>query len=111
MEVHSTDVATKAKYWPIFAKLIMGEWSFGGEKYKFPVEGKEATDWVCELAPGSTGCDWIFLTCAKYLARIINLKREKDLLKIGNYMFIAWLKMGFHLQHEHDQDIGVTKED
>lgn len=107
--VHSTNIATKAKYWPVFAKLIEGEWKFGGEKYKFPTVNKEATDWVCELGPGATGCDWIFLTCAKYLGRIINLKREKDLLKIANYMFIAWLKMGFHLNEEHDQDVGVSK--
>ena len=75
----------------------------GGEKYSLG-ENREATDWVNELRPGKTGIDWIIQTIAKYLARFINFGREKDLLKIGGWGYIAWLKKGFFKNKVHDSD-------
>jgi hypothetical protein len=104
--IHNTDIETKRKYFSKFSELIGNQFNHGGEKYAFPIEGKEATDWICELVPGATGVDWVLGTCAKYLGRFINQRREKDLLKIATYMYIIWLKMGFHLKEEHDEDTG-----
>jgi hypothetical protein len=106
MKVYNTDVNTKREYWPVFEEMIRNQFEHGGEKYA--LEGqpdKEATDWVCELSPGKTGCDWILQTMAKYLGRFLNFRREKDLLKIATYCFIAWLKCGFHLQEQHEEDV------
>jgi hypothetical protein len=41
----------------------------------------------------------------KYLGRYKNFRREKDLLKIATYMYIAWLKEGYHKLEVHDEDI------
>jgi len=67
------------------------------------------TDWVCEIVPGETGVDWVLGTMAKYIGRFINFKREKDLLKIATYCYIVWLKMGFHLNKDHDEDVNIKK--
>lgn len=103
--VINTDVKTKTKNWPKFEKLLRNQWTHGGDKYTLPDDpDKEVTDWVCELSPGKTGYDWILQTIAKYCGRYINFGREKDLLKIATYSFIAWLKAGYHLQNKHDED-------
>ena len=105
-KVYNTDVATKHKYWPMFEQMIRNQFEHGGEKYALIDQpDKESTDWLCELSPGKTGFDWIFQTIAKYCARYINFRREKDLLKIATYAYIAWLKAGFHLDAIHDEDI------
>jgi len=104
--IHNTDIKTKRENWSKFTKLIENQLEHGGSKYA--LEGqpdKESTDWVCELVPGDTGIDWILGTMAKYLARYKNFGREKDLLKISTYAYIIWLKHGFHLQGEHDEDV------
>ncbi len=58
------------------------------------------------LAWGEEGLLW---TINKYLYRFKNQHREKDLLKIATYMYILWLKYGFHLSKEHDTDTGKGK--
>lgn len=105
-KVYNTSVKVKVENWHKFAKLIENQFSHGGDKYTLDGQpDKEATDWVCELSPGKTGFDWIFQTISKYCARYINFQREKDLLKIACYCYIAWLKSGAHLKEEHDEDI------
>ena len=109
-KIYNTDIATKRKYWPLFEKMIRNQFEAGGEKYA--LEGqpdKESTDWVCEVVPGKTGVDWVLGTMAKYIARFINFRREKDLLKIATYCFIIWLKYGFHLEDHHDEDVETPK--
>lgn len=105
-KVYDTNVEMKRKYWPTFEEMIRNQFEHGGEKYSLIGQPeKESTDWLCELSPGKTGFDWIFQTIAKYCARYINFKREKDLLKIATYAYIAWLKAGYHLRTEHEEDI------
>jgi len=96
----NTDVETKRKYWPMFEKMIRGQFEYGGKKYQL-ADDKEITDWVCELG----GWEWILGTMAKYLGRFKNEQREKDLLKIATYCFILWLKFGFQLTALHDEDV------
>lgn len=102
-KVWNTDIETKQKYWPKFAEFIENQFKFGGKKYQLS-NGKEITDWVCELSPGKTGADWVIQTICKYGGRFINLQLEQDIFKIATYAFIMWLKMGFHLKDEHDED-------
>jgi len=102
-KTYNTDTKTKKECWPQFAKLIENQFIHGGDKYALN-DGKEATDWVCELSGGETGADWILQTMCKYIARYKNFQREKDLLKIATYCFIMWLKKGHHLLGEHDED-------
>lgn len=105
-KIYNTDVKTKRDNWPKFEKMIRNQFEHGGEKYALEGQSdKESTDWICELSPGKTGIDWIILTICKYAARFLNFKREKDLLKIATYCYIAWLKMGYHLNEEHDEDV------
>jgi hypothetical protein len=103
--IYNTDVKTKKENWVKFAELIESQFTHGGDKYALEKQqDKEASDWVCELVPGTTDVDWIIGTMAKYLARYKNFGREKDLLKIVTYAYIIWLKKGFHLTKEHDED-------
>jgi hypothetical protein len=105
-KVHDTDIKTKQEYWPKFAELMANQFNHGGEKYALGgVDSKETTDWVCEICPGVTGADWILGTMAKYIGRFKNFRRERDILKIATYCFILWLKMGYHLEEHHDEDI------
>lgn len=109
MEIHNTGVKVKQENWKAFAELIENQFKHGGEKYLLDGQAdKEFTDLVCEVAPGKTGVDWILQTTVKYAGRFINFEREKDLLKIATYCYIAWLKKGFHLKNVHDED---TKKD
>ena len=105
-KVYNTDVKTKRENWSKFAKFIENQFIHGGSKYSMDgQEDKEASDWVCELSPGTTGADWILQTMCKYIGRFKNFEREKDLFKIATYCYIMWLKMGYHLQEEHDEDV------
>lgn len=105
-KVYNTDVKTKIKHWPIFVKLLENQFLHGGDKYSLEgQEDKELTDLICEFAPGKTGGDWILQTIIKYCGRFRNFQREKDLLKIATFAFILWLKMGYHLEEKHDEDI------
>lgn len=76
----------------IFNKLIIDQFAYGGQKYAQSSE-KEATDCLFE----AHGYRWLIGTIDKYTYRYKNLARERDLLKIGTYMYILWLKRGYHL--------------
>lgn len=105
IEVYNTGIETKRKYFEKFIQLIRNQFWHGGEKYLLEgQENKEFTDLVCEVSPGKTGFDWILQTIVKYCGRYINFQREKDLLKIATYAYIAWLKSGAHLKEAHDED-------
>lgn len=103
-KIYNTSIKEKQAHFEKFVELVRSQFWHGGDKYAL-TEDKEVTDWVCEIVPGETGVDWVLGTVAKYIGRFKNFKREKDLLKIATYMYIIWLKMGFHLKEEHDEDI------
>lgn len=96
----------KREYWPKFVEFMTNQFEHGGNKYAMEDNpDKEITDWVCEMSPGKTGADWVLQTICKYAGRYRNLQEESDLFKIATYAFIMWLKMGYHLQEKHDEDI------
>lgn len=106
-KIYNTTVKTKAKYYKKFSNLVGKQFLHGGDKYKLEgLDGMEATDLICKLweKPGEDELKWVLKTCMKYMCRFQNFHREKDLLKISTYMYIVWLKMGFHLQKSHDDD-------
>lgn len=108
-EVYNTGINMKKAHFDKFIELIRNQFWHGGEKYALDNQpNKEFTDLVCEVAPGKTGFDWILQTIVKYCGRYINFQREKDLLKIATYCYIAWLKAGCHLQPEHDEDVAAS---
>ena len=76
-----------------FIDLIHDQFSYGGVKYASVNAGKEATDELVE----DFGWNWLIGTQGKYVKRYRNQTLEKDLLKIGCYQFINWLKRGYHL--------------
>lgn len=100
----STNVDIKKENFQMFSELISNQFTHGGDKYKGNGQ-KEFTDLICESFPGESGVDWVLGTCMKYLGRYKNFGREKDLLKVATYMYILWLKGGFHLNKEHDEDV------
>lgn len=100
----STNVDTKREFFPVFVELIRNQFDHGGDKYK-GTKDKEFTDLICESFPGESGVDWVLGTCMKYLGRYKNFGREKDLLKVATYMYILWLKGGYHLEEQHDEDV------
>lgn len=100
-----TTVEIKRKYFPIFAKLIGGQFEHGGDKYCIPgINDREATDVISSVFGGKSEFEWILGTMMKYLFRFKNFEREKDLLKIATYCYILWLKQGNHLKTSHDED-------
>jgi hypothetical protein len=76
-----------------FIDFIEDQFRFGGVKYASKNAGKEATDELVE----DFGWYWLIGTQGKYVKRYRNQVLEKDLLKIGCYQFINWLKRGYHL--------------
>lgn len=104
-EVFFTNIREKKEHWPKFMKILEKQWNVcGAEKYQL-TEDKEGTDWICELVPGDTGNDWIIGTIAKYLLRLKNNPREKDLIKISTYCYIMWLRSGFQHSKVTDDDL------
>jgi len=83
-----------------FFGAVNRQFSYGGVKYAQTSE-KEATDVLFD----DFGANWLFGTIAKYCKRFSNLAREKDLMKIACYMFILWLKRGFHLNEKGTPEI------
>jgi len=83
-----------------FFGAVNRQFSYGGVKYAQTSE-KEATDVLFE----DFGANWLFGTIAKYVKRFSNLARERDLMKIACYMFILWLKRGFHLNEKGTKKI------
>ena len=110
IKIHNTTLEDKRKYWPVFAKLVSDQFAHGGEKYRLEgFDDMEATDLICKIweKSGEDELKWIMKTCMKYMFRFRNFGREKDLLKISTYMFIAWLKLGGHLRTDHDTDTKI----
>jgi len=99
----NTGLDQKRDNYDTFSKLIANQFLHGGQKYALKGD-KEFTDAICEAFPGETGVDWVLGTCMKYLGRYKNFGREKDLLKVATYMYLLWLKGGFHLKDTHDED-------
>jgi len=78
-----------------FIDLVQDQFTYGGVKYASTNAGKEATDELVE----DFGWNWLIGTQGKYVKRYRNQTLEKDLLKIGCYQFINWLKRGYHLSY------------
>ena len=110
MDSRTTGIKEKRENWPKFEKMIKSQFEHGGNKYRFD-ETMEATDIVCQMSPGKTGFDWIIQTIVKYAMRFLIFKRERDLIKMATYSYIAWLKGGYHLQNKHDEDTSIIKKD
>jgi hypothetical protein len=106
VKFYNTNPTVKAKYWPKFAALIEGQFKFNGvEKYKLQgFADREATDIISSVFGGERKDQWILGTILKYLFRYNNLHREKDLLKMTTYLYLLWIKQGYHLQSGHDTD-------
>lgn len=106
--MHDTGLETKRENIKKFFDLISNQFNYGGIKYQLgDVKDRELTDVICDFSPGKTGCDWIMQTMVKYIGRFLNQRREKDLLKIATFAYLAWLKSGFHLSDKHDEDVGL----
>lgn len=99
--LYATNVKQKKEHFKKFAKLLEDQFKYGGTKYEL-LPNIESTDMLC-LSWGIEGLLW---TINKYLFRFKNQHREKDLLKVATYMYILWLKYGFHLKVKHDTDTG-----
>ena len=104
-KMHDTSLDVKKEHFEKFVELLRNQFWHGGEKYALS-DTREFTDALCECFPGESGTDWILGTCMKYLGRFKNFQREKDLLKVATYMYLTWLKHGFHLRADdsHDED-------
>jgi hypothetical protein len=77
-----------------FISLVKAQFIYGGSKYALKgSESRESTDALFD----DYGKNWLFGTCAKYVKRFRNVRREKDLLKIATYCYIIWLKRGFFI--------------
>ena len=106
VEIHNTTVKVKKEFFKTFSDMIGNQFMHGGDKYKLPgFDDREATDVISSVFGGPDQIDWLLGTVMKYIFRFKNFKREKDLLKIATYCYILWLKCGFHLQEEHDEDV------
>ena len=86
-----------------FFEAIERQFQYGGKKYA-QTETKESTDILFD----DFGKNWLYGTIAKYVKRYSNVAREKDLLKIACYMFILWLKRGFHIDKDRIAPINTT---
>ncbi len=86
-----------------FEKFILDQLSCGGVKYAHS-NTREVTDILVEVY----GIEWLLGTVAKYVYRFKNLGRERDLLKIATYMFILWIKFGFHQKESERLEKGFV---
>jgi hypothetical protein len=102
-KIYNTNIDQKREHYEKFSQLIKNQFEHGGDKYKGNGE-EEFTDLICRSFPGECGVDWVLGTMMKYLGRYKNFGREKDLLKVATYCYIIWLKGGFHINQEHDED-------
>lgn len=108
LDKYFTNIDQKKKHFPKFIELIKNQFWHGGSKYRAKRD-KEFTDILCEAFPGRTGIEGVLWTMGKYLGRYNNYGREKDLLKVATYCYILWLKGGFHLVEEHEEDTDKEK--
>ncbi len=84
-----------------FNELIFNQIKYGGQKYASQDDNaKESTDLLID----KHGFMWLIGTIDKYTFRYRNLERERDLLKISSYMYLLWLKRGFHLKKNGSDD-------
>jgi len=90
-----------------FNELVEDQFQYGGKKYAHD-EARESTDILFE----KYGKNWLLGTIDKYTFRFGNLHRERDVLKIACYMYILWLKRGFHVMRGgiNDPPIDTTVE-
>ena len=86
-----------------YDEFVNDQIQYGGKKYAHSND-REVTDVLTDIY-GVLGLLW---TIHKYVYRFYNVGREKDLLKIGAYMYILWLKYGFHLAGEPAQRLYDT---
>ena len=93
----------KEKEFITFARLIKEQFAYGGTKYENDEE-KESIDILCDVF----GIEAILTNIMKYILRFKNLQRERDLVKASTYCYLAWLKMNYHKNDEHDADIPKT---
>lgn len=77
----------------VYNNLIRSQFEYGGKKYASDTQEKEATDILFDYHSHK----WLIGTIDKYTFRFKNLQRERDLLKIATYMYLIWLKRGFHI--------------
>ncbi|TDI97072.1 MAG: hypothetical protein E2O29_02200 [Deltaproteobacteria bacterium] len=89
-----------------FLQLVKDQFLYGGKKYAKD-DKKEVTDELVD----NYGFNWLLGTINKYVYRYQNLNREKDLLKIACYMFIMWLKFGYHLEDKGTANDNYTTVD
>jgi len=74
-----------------FVSLVRDQWEYGGKKYALGGSNeRESTDVLFDIF----GKGWYFGTLSKYCKRWNNLGREKDVLKVGCYSYLGWLKRG-----------------
>ena len=109
MEIHNTSPDVKAANFNKFSQLIANQFTHGGTKYAIKgLDKMEATDLISAAFGGENSIDWILGTLVKYIFRFQNFQREKDLLKIATYVYLLWLKCGFHTLDDksHDEDVG-----
>src|SRR3990167_11147640 len=88
-----------------FNNLTKNQFIWGAKKYSLAENSvRESTDVLVDMF----GFRWLIGTLAKYYFRFKNLNQEKELLKIGCYCYIIWLKRGFHLSSRGLDDIVDT---
>lgn len=75
-----------------FFGYVADQFMYGGKKYSSSTK-KEATDILFDIY----GKNWLLGTINKYTYRYSNLKRSRDLFKIGTYMYLIWLKRGYFI--------------
>lgn len=88
-----------------FNNLIKDQFQYGGKKYASKNKKKEATDILFDKHSHR----WLVGTIDKYTHRYKNLARERDLLKIATYMYILWLKRGYHLSPKGSRKVINTE--
>jgi len=85
--------------------LVQDQFVYGGKKYALSGGGqRESTDVLFD----KYGKNWLIGTIDKYTFRFKNLKRERDLLKIACYMYIMWLKRGYHIDNQRVNPIDTN---
>lgn len=78
-----------------FHELVKDQFIYGGKKYNITEKtGREGTDELVD----DFGIGWLFGTMGKYVKRYANFPRERDLLKMGCYCYLLWIKKGYFLK-------------
>lgn len=88
-----------------FIGLIKEQFMYGGKKYALQ-STRESTDELFDRY----GFKWFLGIIDKYCFRFKNIKREKDLLKIATYLFLLWIKRGYHIDKKRKVPIDTNLE-